>query len=141
MRMNNLTKEVQSGNLDGKEVWICHYNQPDLNKKPLRNVPPTKCLVVCNDELPKNKVVYYSKSHYRPVGKSGNPTSKIISPVDNTGYRSQQGNPLNTFDNEVDCINKWNEDLQVIHKKLTDELKVAAQQIEGKIMKIEDMRV
>ena len=138
--MSDLTKEVQSGNLNGKEVWICHYNQPDLNKKPLRNIPPTKCLVVCNDELPKNKTVYYSKSHYRPIGKNGKPTSRIISPVDNTGYRSHQGNPLNTFESESECINKWNEELKVVHEKLTSKLKTAAKVIENEIIKIEEMR-
>lgn len=137
--MSDLTKEVQQGKMDGKTVWICHYNQPDLNKKPLRNIPPTKCLVVCNDELPKNKTVYYSKSHFRPIGKSGNATSKVISPVDNTGYRMSEGNPLNTFERERDCIKKWNEELYAVHLKLTEKLKTAVSVIESQIIKIEEM--
>tara|TARA_R110002073_G_scaffold133936_1_gene281427 strand:- start:283 stop:702 length:420 start_codon:yes stop_codon:yes gene_type:complete len=138
--MRDLTKEVQQGKMNGKTVWICHYNQPDLNKKPLRNIPPTKCLVVCNDELPKNKRVYYSKSHFKPIGKNGSVTSRVISPVDNTGYRMSEGNPLNTFKTESDCVSKWNEELQVVHEQLTDRLKNAAQEIEREIIKIEEMR-
>ena len=138
--MSDLTKEVQQGKMNGETVWVCHYNQPDLNKKPLRNVPPTKCLVVCNDELPKNKTVYYSKSHFKPIGKNGNATSKVISPVDNTGYRMSEGNPLNTFATEAECISKWNEELDFTHGQLTDRLKNAKQEIERRIIKIEEMR-
>ena len=49
------TKEVRDGKHTGKEVWVCHYLRPDLDKKALRNVPPTKALIKSNDELPKTK--------------------------------------------------------------------------------------
>lgn len=106
------TKSMRNGEIDGKIVWICHYNRPDLSKKPLRNIPPTRVLVCSNSELPKNKRVYYSESHFRPINKDGKPTSRIISPVDNTGYRMYCGNELFVFENESDCIKCWNDQLK-----------------------------
>ena len=120
------TKHVQDGNLDGKTFWICHYNRPDLDKKPLRNVPPTKVLVVNNNELPKNKTVYYSNSHFRPLNKKGDPLSKVISPVDNTGFRSLQGNPLFVYDNEKECVDEWNSQLQSVADAIEVQIQNAA---------------
>ena len=31
-----------------------------------------------------------------------------IKPYDNTGFRSFTGNPVYIFDNEQECIDKWN---------------------------------
>lgn len=109
--MKIVTQAVQDGMHNGKTVWICHYNRPDMDKKALRNLPPTKVLIRNNTELPENKKVYYSLSHFSPLNKNGEPTSKVISPVDNTGYRSRSGNPLHVFDNEEECINSWNAQL------------------------------
>jgi len=105
------TKQVRIGQLDGKIVWICHYNRPDMHKKALRNLPPTKVIIRSNDELPKNKTVYYSASHFSPLSKKGLPLAKVISPVDNTGYRSRAGNELHVFDNEEECNDAWNTQL------------------------------
>jgi hypothetical protein len=102
------TQEIMNGSRNGEIVWICHYHRPDMHKKPLRNIPPTKVIVRCNDELPKNKTVYYSKSHFSPLSKTGSPLAKVISPVDNTGFRSRSGTPLFVFDNEGDCHASWN---------------------------------
>lgn len=131
--MTDLTKKIQNGELDGKTVWVCHYLQPDLNKKPLRNLPPTECLVVSNDELPKNKTVYYSKSHLRPLNKKGEPTSKILSPIDNTGFRSRQGNPVNSFLDGIECVKKWNDELQDVYDRLKKEKEVAEKVIQDKM--------
>lgn len=105
------TKEIMDGGHIGKIVWICHYNRPDMNKKALRNVPPTEVIVRSNEELPKNKTVYYSENHFSPIKADGKPASKVISPVDNTGYRSLSGNPLYVFDNEDECNAMWNTQL------------------------------
>ena len=133
------TREVQEGKRNGDTVWVCHYNQPNLDKKPLRNIPPTKCMVVCNSELRKNKRVYYSESHFRPIGKNGKVTAKVISPVDNTGYRSLQGNPLSTFSNREDCECEWNDMLSIVEVKLADELEVAKSRLKSRISSIRDM--
>ncbi len=105
------TKEIREGKHNGKTVWICHYHRPYLGDKPLRCVPPTKVLVRSNSELPKNKNIYYSQSHFVVLNKKGLPLKKILSPVDNTGYRSRSGTPLFTFDNERDCEISWNEQI------------------------------
>jgi hypothetical protein len=101
------TKEVMDGKRNGDVVWICHYLRPDLNKKPLRSVPPTKVRICSIDELPKSRKVYYSKSFFAPVGRMGNTLSKVISPVDNTGYRGYCGNMLHVFSTVGECRAKW----------------------------------
>ena len=105
------TDKIMEGRCNGEIVWICHYNRPDMQKKALRNVPPTKVIVRSNDELPPNKRVYYSASHFSPLNKKGGPLAKVISPVDNTGYRSRCCNKLYVFDNEEECIGMWNTQL------------------------------
>lgn len=121
------TKEVRDGKHVGEKVWICHYHRPDEQKKPLRNIPPTEVVVVDNDELPKNKKVYYSESHFRPLNKKGAVMSRIISPVDNTGFRMRCGNELFVFTTEQECISEWNEQIMQHMTALDPIIKSAAQ--------------
>ena len=102
------TSSIRNGARIGEIVWVCHYHRPDLDKKALRNVPPTKVMVMDNEILPKNKTVYYSKTHFAPLNKKGEPTKKVISPVDNTGYRSRSGTELFVFDCHIECGVEWN---------------------------------
>lgn len=126
------TKEVREGLHDGKTVWICHYNQPSLDKKPLRHVKPTRCLVCPNEELPKNKRVYYSKSHFRPLNVIGNKLSNVLSPVDNTGYRSSIGNELFVFDNEQECVECYNSQVSAVIQMVVDRMKHVLSDLEDK---------
>lgn len=121
------TKEVMEGSHVGRSVWICHYDRPDVDKKPLRSVPPTKCIITSNEDLPEGKTVYYSKCHFRPLGKNGEALSRVVSPVDNTGFRTRSGGKLNVFDNEADCIDQWNADIDVVIVRLHDMERTAAQ--------------
>ena len=120
------TREIMDGQHVGGEMWICHYHQPDKQKKPLRNIPPTRVVVVDNDELPKGKKVYYSSSHFRPLNKDGKPTSRIISPVDNTGFRTRSGTPLFVFTGEQECKWEWNRQLREHIANLDPIIKAAA---------------
>ncbi len=114
--------DIRNGKMNGKIVWVCHYNRPDLAKKPLRNVPPTRVIVRNNDELPKKKNVYYSDSFFSPLNKNDEPTAKIIVPFDNTGYRSFPGNPLHIFDNQKDCEQAWNDDVIEVTVRLNERI-------------------
>lgn len=89
------------------DVWICDYRQPDRSKKPIRKVPPTKVNVRPSSEAKKK--IYYSNYFFKPYAKSGKLASTEIKPYDNTGFRSFTGNPVYIFDNEQECIDKWNE--------------------------------
>lgn len=104
------TKLIAEGNLNGQIVWICDYRRPDKTKKAIRNVPPTQ-VVVRNKEEAKKKI-YYSESFFSPLKSNGEPSSKEISLFDNTGFRSFTGVALNVFDNEEECIEKWNSSIQ-----------------------------
>ena len=120
------TTEIRQGHHNGKSVWICHYLQPDLNKKPLRNVKPIQVLIVSNEELPTNKRVYYSASHFRPITRKGT-SSTIISPVDNTGYRSIAGNELYAFDNEDECLLCFEQQVKEVQSRISVEIETCVQ--------------
>lgn len=94
-------------NIIGKEVWICDYRINDPNNKPIRSISPKLARIFDNDDLPKNKIVYYSPIHFREV-KGGKVLSTIIAPYDNTGYRHVSGKCVNIFENKTDCINHFN---------------------------------
>lgn len=120
------TEDIRNGGHIGEEVWICHYLRPDLNKKPLRNVPPTRVLIRPSSDLPENKRVYYSKAYFSPIGKNGQPTAKVISPVDNTGHRMYVGNELFVFTTEEECVALWNEQVQECCERIDYEIENAA---------------
>lgn len=120
------TKSVRDGKYTGKKVWICHYNRPDMQKKPLRNLPPTEVLIRSTDELPKNKKVYYSEVFFSPLNKKGEPLARVISPVDNTGYRGYCGNEIHIFNNEMECVDHWNTQLNNYFVKLDELIFTAA---------------
>lgn len=63
MKLN--TSDIRNGKHVGEKVWICHYLRPNLDKKPLRNIKPTYVIIRDNDELPKNKKIYYSITFFR----------------------------------------------------------------------------
>lgn len=124
-------KEIQTGGeWVGKLVWICDYRQPDLQKKAIRHVRPTLVLVRSNDELPKNKTVYYSETHFVKLLASGQPSSTIISLFDNTGYRSFEGHPVKVFENEKECVQAYNQMADVIIKSCEELLKTIIERLE-----------
>lgn len=77
----------------GKMVWICDYRaNEDPKKKPIRNIEPTP--VVVTDAKETSKDIYYSPVYFRPV-KNGKVSSKVIAPMDNTGFRCHTGESVN----------------------------------------------
>lgn len=87
----------------GDEVWICDYRHDDINKQPIRSVVPQKVVIEDNDNLPKNKTVYYSDVHFLPVGVNGKPKKQVIAPFDNTGFRGYTGVSVQIFLTEAEC--------------------------------------
>lgn len=103
----------------GDKVWICDYRYNDIQEKAIRHVRPQEVVVVSNTELPKNKRVYYSEFHFRPIGKNGKQLSKIIAPYDNTGYRFNTGVSLNIFLSKDECINYYLEQCEKIKEDIS----------------------
>ncbi|AFV21887.1 MULTISPECIES: hypothetical protein [Bacillus] len=108
---------------EGDKVWICDYRHNNILESAIRHVPPQEVAVIDNAKLPKNKTVYYSSYHFRPLGKKGAPLSKIIVPYDNTGYRSITGISLNIFFTEEECRQCYKKQCEVIKEQIEYEKK------------------
>lgn len=80
----------------GSTFWVCDFRIPDLDKKAIRNVKPTKVMLV---PVKEGERVYYSENYFTPVKGKSTP----IKIFDNTGYRSITGTPLNVFTDEAEC--------------------------------------
>lgn len=109
IEMSNLS------NFEGKKVWICHYNRPDILKRPIRNIPPSQVKVVSCSEV--DVKVYYSDYCFKKITKNGL-SNKVIQPYDVTGFRGRTGNPVSVFDNKEECISEWNSQLDYVKKKI-----------------------
>ncbi|QWU14231.1 hypothetical protein SAMN04487895_101521 [Paenibacillus sophorae] len=98
-----LHKDYKDKVVIDEEVWICDYRFNDIDNKPIRHVKPKKVVVWSNKDLPKNKKVFYSEFHFREIKENGKPSSTVIGPYDNTGYRAYTGVSLNIFYSEEEC--------------------------------------
>lgn len=123
----------------GECVWICDYRINDVDNKAIRHIKPQKVMVISNEELPKNKTVYYSTFHFRPLNKKGEPLKQIIAPYDNTGFRSYSGESVNIFYKEKDCVDYYVQQCEKIICKYKDaiEQKVNYYKNQIKIVELE----
>ncbi|PIH59033.1 hypothetical protein [Paenibacillus sp. LK1] len=103
--MNHL--EFRSKAKIGDVVWICDYRYNDVDNKAIRHIPPKKVVVISNEDLPKNKKVYYSDFHFREVKGNEKLSSAVIAPYDNTGYRAYAGVSLSIFRTKEGCVNHY----------------------------------
>lgn len=130
------TTSIREGHHVGRLVWICDYRQEDIDKKPGRAVEPVQVVVRADSDLPKNKTLYYSNCFFSPLSKSGEPLKKVISPVDNTGHRSNFGNELHVFDNESECVDFFKKMVGLVVGKMRNRRDGAIQEWNEKIDKL-----
>jgi hypothetical protein len=96
-------KEVAGGgNFIGQEVYVCDFRWDDFDKRPARNIRPTKVLI--RDISETTKRIYYSNVFLSEIKKENLLKSSMIKIYDNTGYRSFPGVPLNIFTTENEAI-------------------------------------
>lgn len=98
----------------GKNIWICDYRRPDIDKKAIRHVQPTEVLVRSNADLTVKKNIYYTENHFVKLNAKGMPSSTIIGVFDTTGFRSDTGTPLKAFTTKEECIVAYNNMADVI---------------------------
>lgn len=111
-------KDVMNGKYNGKMIYICDYRFNDVNDKPIRFILPQKVLVVSAKDVDKR--IYYSESCFLALNKKGEPTSKVIPVVDNTGFRSISGTPCRTFETMEECLTSFKEMVRENIKKIDD---------------------
>lgn len=110
----------------GDEVWVCDYRfNNEYIKKPIRHVPPTKVVIDLSENIKKR--IYYSDYYFKVLNKKGEPTSKVIAPFDNTGFRSYKGVAVQVFYTE--------EEAQEYYKNRCVEIKKEAEKEKEVIMK------
>jgi len=129
-------KEVTNGSRNGETLYVCAYLRPDKDKKPIRSLAPIEVVVMDNSTT--NKRVYYSESHFRPIGKSGNVTSRVIPVFDNTGFRTFPGDPLYIFTTEKEAIDCWNGIAQEEIDKLEAYKSTVLERIQSEIDSLKD---
>lgn len=140
--MRIVTKEVRDGKHDGKVVWVSQYLQPDLHKKPLRHVRPTKVMIIplvrpveavpASDgveavEAVKGERMKYTWSYFSPINDKGKVLKKRIQPTDSTGWRSYCGNEINVFENEDECRESYTKEVKLVAAKVKVQSEVARQ--------------
>jgi len=108
------TEEIRKGRHNGKFVWICDYRWKDFNKRPNRNVKPTKVLI--RDCSETYKRVNYSNSFFSEIKKDKVVNSSVIKLFDNTGWRSFTGIALNVFTEEGECVEYYEMQRNIILK-------------------------
>lgn len=131
---------ITNGSMNNKIVFVCDYRRPDKNKKPIRNVPPTRVVIIPSDHpVLKDKPVYYSDSVFSVPKMDDTPTSKIIKVFDNTGYRSFTGVPLNVFETYSECAIHWQSMIKEEILYLEESKKTALSEIDKDIKKHRSM--
>ena len=119
--MKDLINEIKNGEHIGEEFYICDIKyEGDPFKKFIRNVPPQKVFVRSNDELPNNKRIYYSSTHFVKSKKNGEPGTQVIALFDNTGYRSKTGTPLQVFKTMEEAKKMYYSQRKVIEAAMED---------------------
>lgn len=126
----------QNESVEGKKVYIVDIRNSDGNSY-LRSVEPTFVEIVNNEELPKNKKVYYSSYHFRKIGKSGQTTKQIVAPYDNTGYRSYSGVSVNVFETYEEAVEKYNEQLEDVVETYRHRIR----ELEGHIKQTQEKKI
>lgn len=126
----------QNETINGKKVYVVDIRNSDGNSY-LRSIEPTLVEIVSNEELPKNKKVYYSNYHFRKIGKTGKTTKQIIAPYDNTGYRSYSGVSVNVFETYEEAVEKYNEQLEDV----VDTYRHRIRELEGYIKQTEEKKI
>ena len=133
--------EITNGKCNGDLVWVCDFRFNEYSEawKPIRHVRPTQVQITSNEQLPKNKDVYYSESHFLALGKSGKPLKgKVIAPFDNTGYHASTGTPLNVFTSESECKSHYKKQCEAVIKLLEKRQAVSNNFFNSEIKKIKD---
>lgn len=132
-------KEITTGKRNGEIVYVCDFRQPDLNKKPIRKVLPTRVLVVSNAEA--KETIYYSESHFVELKADGTRKAKIIKPYDNTGFRGYTGEPVSVFTEEKECVDFFNNQCDKILEELNRKKDTVIDSINMQINEINNLKI
>ena len=132
-------KNIVDGQMNGEVVYVCDFRQPDLNKKAIRKVLPTKVLIVSNAETKER--INYSESHFVELKADGTRKAKIIKPFDNTGFRTYTGEPVAVFTEEQECIDYFNQQCDKVLKQLNIKKMSIINDIDREIEEVTNLKI
>lgn len=141
----DLAEIVKSTAAAGKKFWVCDYRKV-VGMKAIRNVPPQEIMVLVDkDYIDAGKTpprVYYSEVIFCKLNKKGEPKlSSTISPYDTTGYRYYTGVGVNLFDNEQECIDFYNDQVQVVLDAYDIEIELSVERLRSERNEINQLKV
>lgn len=130
----------------GKILYVCDYRKDQIDKKAIRHVKPTKVIVLNEEDFinagKKYPTVYYSNVALVTLNKNDEPVySKVIAPFDTTGYRSFAGIGLMFFDNLDECINEYNNQVQIVLDMYESEIRECTKRLMNEHSEISNLKI
>lgn len=140
----DITDVVSTEKYVGKKLWICDYRKT-IDKKAARNVKPTEVYIAGEKDFEEAELspkIYYSAVGFATLKKNGTPNlKKLISPFDNTGYRSYAGIGVMVFDNENECIDAYNDQVLVVVSLYENEIKTIISSLATEMQEIKNLTI
>ena len=96
----------------------------------------TCALPILTDAKETSKDIYYSPVYFRPV-KNGKVSSKVIAPMDNTGFRCHTGESVNIFYTVEDCVKCYREQVRQAKAVYEEELARITKLFDERIKKLD----
>lgn len=130
----------------GKTFWVCDYRKLDFNKKAIRNVKPTKIIVLDQKHFEevgkKYPRVYYSNFALIPVDSKGKlKYSSPVPPYDTTGYRSYAGVSINVFDNYKECVDFYNYQIDNVVNLYKNRISTVVDNLTKEMESIQELKI
>lgn len=142
----DISEVTKNGNNIGKTFYVCDYRKPDFNKKAIRNVKPTKVIILDQKHFEeagkKYPRIYYSKFALIPVDSKGKlKYSNHIPPYDTTGYRSYAGTPVNVFDNYEECVEFYNQQVDSVVNQYKNYISTVVDNLTKEMETIQELKI
>lgn len=130
----------------GTIFYVCDYRKPDFNKKAIRNVKPTKIIVLDQKHFEevgkKYPRVYYSNFALIPVDSKGKlKYGSHVPPYDTTGYRSYVGTPINVFDNYEECVDFYNKQIDNVVNMYKNYISTVVDSLTKEMETIQELKI
>lgn len=102
------TDDIIKGKHDGEQLWICHYQHPNIMTRAARSIEPQLSEVVPYTH-PSNPMKHRKESMF--LSKSGKNAGKLIKVVATNTSADVDDRTLFVFTSKNEAVDKWNESI------------------------------